>query len=136
MRPAQAHFCGCRSRRKRGLKVPSRRSQALGAIETEINGAGGGVEIDRSTMTISATSSTTTASESGLALAIGYSLLRWQALALYRDGGRIEMDNNAAERALCGLALEAATVCSWGRTPAGIVRGQFIVWWRRPSSMG
>jgi len=43
--------------------------------------------------------------KSELARAIGYSLTRWQALTRYRDDGRIEIDNNAAERALRGVAL-------------------------------
>jgi hypothetical protein len=43
--------------------------------------------------------------KSELAKAIGYSLTRWQALTRYRDDGRIEIDNNAAERALRGVAL-------------------------------
>ena len=37
--------------------------------------------------------------------AIGYALTRWTALTRYRDDGRIEIDNNAAERALRGVAL-------------------------------
>lgn len=44
-------------------------------------------------------------SKSDLAKAIGYSLTRWQALTRYRDDGRIEIDNNAAERALRGVAI-------------------------------
>ena len=35
----------------------------------------------------------------------GYSLTRWRALTRYRDDGRIEIDNNAAERAMRGVAL-------------------------------
>lgn len=37
--------------------------------------------------------------------AIGYALNQWQALTRYLDDGRIEIDNNAAERALRGVAL-------------------------------
>jgi hypothetical protein len=44
--------------------------------------------------------------KSELAKAIGYSLTRWRALTRDRDDGRIEIDNNAAERALRGVALE------------------------------
>jgi transposase len=40
-----------------------------------------------------------------LAKAIGYVLTRWPALTRYRDDGAIEIDNNAAERALRGVAL-------------------------------
>ena len=43
--------------------------------------------------------------KSELAKAISYSLTRWRALTRYRDDGRIEIDNNAAERALRGVAL-------------------------------
>jgi transposase len=43
--------------------------------------------------------------KSELAQAIGYSLTRWRALTRYIDDGRIEIDNNAAERALRGVAL-------------------------------
>lgn len=43
--------------------------------------------------------------KSELARAIGYTLSRWQALTRYRDDGRIEIDNNAAERALRGVAV-------------------------------
>ena len=43
--------------------------------------------------------------KSELAAAIGYSLTRWQALTRYLDDGRIEIDNNAAERALRGVSL-------------------------------
>lgn len=43
--------------------------------------------------------------KSELALAIRYALSRWTALTRYRDDGRLEMDNNAAERALRGCAL-------------------------------
>jgi transposase len=37
--------------------------------------------------------------------AIRYSLSRWEALCRYRDDGRAEIDNNAAERALRTIAL-------------------------------
>jgi hypothetical protein len=43
--------------------------------------------------------------KSELAKAIGYVLARWTALTRYRDDGRIEIDNNAAERALRAVAL-------------------------------
>jgi len=43
--------------------------------------------------------------KSALTGAIGYALKRWPALARYRDDGRIEIDNNAAERALRAVAL-------------------------------
>jgi transposase len=37
--------------------------------------------------------------------AIHYALSRWKALTRYRDDGRVEIDNNAAERALRSVAL-------------------------------
>lgn len=43
--------------------------------------------------------------ESDIAQAIGYSLGRWKALTRYVDDGRLEIDNNAAERALRGVSL-------------------------------
>jgi transposase len=43
--------------------------------------------------------------KSELARAISYILSRWTALSRYRDDGRIEIDNNAAERALRVVAL-------------------------------
>ena len=43
--------------------------------------------------------------KSELAKAIGYILSRWTALTRYRDDGRIEIDNNAAERSLRAIAL-------------------------------
>jgi len=43
--------------------------------------------------------------KSELGKAISYILSRWTALTRYRDDGRIEIDNNAAERALRAVAL-------------------------------
>ena len=43
--------------------------------------------------------------KSELALAIRYALSRWAALTRYRDDGRLEIDNNTAERALRTVAL-------------------------------
>ena len=37
--------------------------------------------------------------------AIGYAMNQWQALTRYLDDGRIEIDNNAAERALRAVAI-------------------------------
>jgi hypothetical protein len=42
---------------------------------------------------------------SDLAVAIRYALTRWTALTRYVDDGRLEIDNNAAERSLRGIAL-------------------------------
>ena len=38
-------------------------------------------------------------------MAVRYALGRWEALLRYRDDGRLEIDNNAAERALRVVAL-------------------------------
>jgi transposase len=43
--------------------------------------------------------------KSDTALAVRYALSRWDALLRYVDDGRIEIDNNAAERALRTVAL-------------------------------
>ena len=48
---------------------------------------------------------TRVSAKSTLAQAIAYSLVRWKALTRYVEDGRIEIDNNAAERALRGVAL-------------------------------
>jgi hypothetical protein len=43
--------------------------------------------------------------KSDVAAAIRYALERWSALLRYCEDGRVEMDNNAAERALRAVAL-------------------------------
>jgi hypothetical protein len=43
--------------------------------------------------------------KSDLARAVTYALCRWRALTRYCEDGRIEIDNNAAERALRAVAL-------------------------------
>lgn len=43
--------------------------------------------------------------KSELGRTIGYTLTRLRSLTRYRDDGRIEIDNNAAERALRGVSL-------------------------------
>jgi len=43
--------------------------------------------------------------KSDVAMAIHYALGRWRALTLFCEDGRVEMDNNAAERALRAVAL-------------------------------
>jgi hypothetical protein len=40
-----------------------------------------------------------------LAIGMRYALARWMALTRYVDDGRLEIDNNAAERSLRGVAL-------------------------------
>jgi len=44
-------------------------------------------------------------SKGALAVAIRYGLTRWAALTRYVDDGRIEIDNNAAERSIRAVAL-------------------------------
>ncbi len=51
------------------------------------------------------TSVSTLSRKSELALAIRYALSHWIALTRYRDDGRLEIDNNAAERSLRAVAL-------------------------------
>jgi transposase len=48
---------------------------------------------------------TTLSKKSELAAAIRYALSRWPALTRYLDDGRVEIDNNAAERSLRAVAL-------------------------------
>lgn len=48
---------------------------------------------------------TQVSAKSEIAAAIRYSLSRWPALTRYRDNGNLEIDNNAAERALRVVAL-------------------------------
>ncbi|MEJ7747001.1 MAG: IS66 family transposase [Luteimonas sp.] len=57
--------------------------------------------------------------KSELAKAIGYSLVRWRSLTRYRDDGRIEIDNNAAERALRGVALGRSNYLFMGSDAGG-----------------
>ncbi len=47
----------------------------------------------------------TVSAKSDLALAIKYALVRWTALTRYRDDGRIEIDNNSAERSIRPVVL-------------------------------
>ena len=88
---------------------------ALYGIETEIRGkppgerqavrqARAGPLLDDLHVWMQATLSQLS-SKSELALAIRYALSRWPALTRYRDDGRIEIDNNAAERSLRAVAL-------------------------------
>jgi transposase len=51
------------------------------------------------------TTLTQVSAKSPMALAIGYALSNWTALTRFVDDGRIEAHNNAAERALRGVAL-------------------------------
>jgi hypothetical protein len=47
----------------------------------------------------------TISAKSDMAAAIHYALVRWEALTRYCTDGRIEIDNNTAERALRGAVL-------------------------------
>ena len=47
----------------------------------------------------------TVSAKSELAGAIRYALVRWPALTRYRDDGRIEIDNNSAERSIRPVVL-------------------------------
>ena len=55
--------------------------------------------------------------KSDLAKAIRYALSRWQALVRYVGDGRLEMSNNAAERAMRTRFSEGRTTCSVVPTP-------------------
>ena len=47
----------------------------------------------------------TVSDKSGLAVAIKYSLKRWEAMARFCSDGRIELDNNSAERSIRAIVL-------------------------------
>ena len=57
--------------------------------------------------------------KSDLAQAIGYTLGHWKALVRYCDDGRIEIDNNAAERALRGVGLGRKNYLFFGSDAGG-----------------
>lgn len=57
--------------------------------------------------------------KSPMALAIGYSLSNWRALTRYVDDGHIEMDNNAAERALRSVVLGRKNYLHFGSDAGG-----------------
>ncbi len=91
------------------------RIAALYAIEDEIQGqppatraatrqarAGPRLEVFRDWLQ---TTLTQVSKKSALAEAIRYALARWEALTRYCGDGRLEIDNNAAERALRAVAL-------------------------------
>jgi len=48
---------------------------------------------------------TTVSKKSVTATAIGYALNQWQALSLFLTDGQVEIDNNAAERALRSVSI-------------------------------
>ena len=57
--------------------------------------------------------------KSDLAQAIGYTLTHWQALTRYCKDGRMEIDNNAAERALRGVGLGRKNYLFFGSDAGG-----------------
>lgn len=56
--------------------------------------------------------------KSPLAKAIRYALTRIARLRPYLDNGRLELDNNTAERAMRSIALGRKTTCSSGQRTA------------------
>ena len=73
--------------------------------------------------------------KSEIAKAIGYSLTRWTALTRYVGDGRIEIDNNAAERALRGVAGRK-NYLFMGSDAGGERAAAIYSSWRGPSSTG
>ena len=57
--------------------------------------------------------------KSDVAVAIRYALDRWGALLRFSDAGRVEMDNNAAERALRAVALDGKNYLFAGSDAGG-----------------
>ncbi|PLP96191.1 IS66 family transposase [Cupriavidus pauculus] len=57
--------------------------------------------------------------KSDTAKAIGYALNQWSALTLYASDGRVEIDNNAAERALRAVALGRKNFLHFGSDSGG-----------------
>nr|WP_271815905.1 IS66 family transposase [Cupriavidus sp. P-10] len=57
--------------------------------------------------------------KSDTAKAIGYALNQWSALTLYASDGRVEIDNNAAERALRAVALGRKSFLHFGSDSGG-----------------
>ena len=62
---------------------------------------------------------TRVSAKSDLAQAIGYTLGHWKALTRYCEDGRIEIDNNAAERALRGVSLGRKNYLFFGSDAGG-----------------
>jgi hypothetical protein len=54
-----------------------------------------------------------------MAAAIGYALGNWRALNVYVEDGRIEIDNNTAERALRGVVLGRKNYLHFGSDSGG-----------------
>jgi transposase len=62
----------------------------------------------------------TLSTKSEMAKAIGYALARWAALTRYLDDGEVEIDNNAAERALRVVALGRKNYLFAGSNRGGV----------------
>jgi transposase len=67
--------------------------------------------------------------KSELAVAIRYALTRWKALIRYCDDGRIDIDNNAAERALRAVALGRKNFLFAGSGSAPRTAASSLTWW-------
>jgi transposase len=65
--------------------------------------------------------------KSAVAAAIHYALGRWPALRRYCDDGRVEIDNNAAERALRAVVLGRKNFCLPAPIPAVSAPHRFTV---------
>ena len=97
------------------MTVPVKRIDALFDIEREINGLSADKRLaarrERSAPLVAALKDWMGAERAKLsrhtavAKAIDYMLTRWDAFAQFLEDGRICLSNNAAERALRGLAL-------------------------------
>ena len=124
-----------------------RRIGALYEIEREIRGrppdercavrqARAGPQLDALRQWLQASLSTVSA-KSALAVAIRYALTRWAALTRYVGDGRIEIDNNAAERALRDVALGRKNYLFAGSDAGGDRAAvPMIAFWARPNSTG
>ena len=104
------------------------RIAALFQIEAEINGHGPGkrwaVRQERTVPRLTELKDfleqalASLSRKSTHAVAIRYSLSRWQALTRFAADGRLEMTNNAAERAISPWPLEGRITCSPAPTAA------------------
>jgi len=106
-----------------------KRIASLYAVEADLRGqlpevrirerqARAGPLLDELKRWMSATLQTISA-KSELAGAIRYALPRWAALVRYRDDGALEIDNNAAERALRTIALGRKNYLFFGSDAGG-----------------
>jgi len=77
---------------------------SLSALRARVRQARAGPLLDALHAWLAATLQTVSA-KSELAGAIKYALVRWPALTRYRDDGRIEIDNNSAQRSIRPVVL-------------------------------